>query len=127
MVKSMSMRILFADDSPFWRGDLRALLEHGLDCTVFEASNGSEALLKSSWIHPDVVILDWCMPVLDGLGAARALKRQSPELPVLMVTVDKNESLEAAARQAGVLAVFSKMECMELCDFVRQTLQPRAA
>ena len=82
------MRILLADDSPFWREQIRAILEEDPDWSVYEANNGSEAVRKSSWIHQDVVILDMCMPVLDGLGAARRLKDVTPELPVLVITVD---------------------------------------
>lgn len=67
------------------------------------------------------------MPVLDGLSAARELKRRMPELPVLIVTVDKTDFLEVAAREAGVLAVFSKMDCLDLRDFLMRRLQPRAA
>ena len=119
------MRILFADDSPFWREGLREILEQSLDCTVFEATDGSAAVQKSSWIHPDVVVLDLCMPVLDGLGAARQLKRETPGLPVVIITADKTEFLEAAACEAGALAAFSKTECTELCNFLRP-LQTRA-
>lgn len=50
-----------------------------------------------------------------------------PELPVLIVTVDKTDFLEVAAREAGVLAVFSKMDCLDLRDFLMRRLQPRAA
>jgi len=102
----MAKRILLADDSPFWREQLRTILEEGSDWTVFQATNGAEALQKSVWVHPDAVILDECMPVLDGLAAARELKRVTPQLAVFIVTVDKNASLELAARQAGV-PVFS--------------------
>ena len=97
----ISVRILIADDSPFWRGELRAILERDSSWIVFEASNGSEAVKKATSIHPDVVILDLWMPVLDGLGAARELKHSRPELLVVICTVDKSAFLEAAARQAA--------------------------
>jgi len=122
----MAVRVLIADDSPFWREQLKALLEHDTGWTVFEACDGLEAVKKTTWIYPDAVILDFYMPVLDGLGAARGLKRRRPELPVLIVTVDKTSGLEAGAHQAGVLAVFSKMHCMELCNFLRQRLETGA-
>lgn len=123
----MSLRILVADDSPFWREHLRTVLEQDSGWTVYEASNGCDAVRKSSWIHPDVVILDFCMPELDGLGAARELKRVTPKLPVLIVTVDKNSFLEMKATQAGVLAVFSKMDCFAVRAFLSRRLQTQAA
>ncbi|HLB91435.1 MAG TPA: response regulator transcription factor [Terriglobales bacterium] len=119
----MATRILVADDSPFWREEMRTFLERNSSWTVFEASDGSEAVRKSGWIHPDVVILDMCMPILDGLGAARELRRRSPDVPVLILTVDKTPFLDQAAHQAGVRAVFSKTECLEVRKFLEQTLQ----
>lgn len=121
------MRILLADDSSFWREQLRAILEEDPDWSVYEANNGSEAVRKSRWIRPDVVVLDLCMPVLDGLDAARILQHAMPEIPVLILTVDKTPFLEAAARQTGVLGVFSKMDCLEVRDFLRRRLQIQAA
>ena len=109
----MAKRILLADDSLFWREQLRTILEEGSDWTVFQATNGAEALQKSVWVHPDAVILDECMPVLDGLAAARELKRSTPHLAVFIVTADKNESLELAAHQARV-PVFSKADFLEV-------------
>lgn len=123
----MSIRILVADDSPFWREELKLVLEEDSDCTVFEARDGFEALQKSNWVHPDVAILDLSMPELDGLGAARELKRRKPELPIVLITVDKSAFLESLAREAGILAVFSKMECAHVKDLVTRIVPPKAA
>jgi len=114
------MRILVADDSPFWRDQLRAILEEGADLTVFQATNGAEALQKTTQMHPDAVILDACMPVLDGLAAARELRRKEPGLPVVIVTVDKTVTLELAALQVGV-PVFSKAEFLEARNLLLRT------
>jgi CheY-like chemotaxis protein len=123
----MPIRILVADDSPFWREALRTSLERGSDWTVFEAKDGSEAVQRSKSIHPDIAVLDYSMPELDGLNAARQMRRNEPELPIVMVTIDKSPFLEAEARRAGVLAVFSKMEYMRVRDFVNRTLEAKAA
>jgi DNA-binding NarL/FixJ family response regulator len=119
----MSTRILIADDSLFWREELKTILEEDSDWTVFEACNGFDALQKSNWIQPHLVVLDLSMPELDGLSAARELKRRTPEVPVLIITVDKSDFLEVLARQAGVIAVFSKMECAYLKNFVRHLFE----
>jgi CheY-like chemotaxis protein len=122
----MAGRILIADDSPFWREQLRLMLEEP-GWLVFEAGDGSEAVRKAGWVHPDVIILDMSMPVLDGLGAARQIKEDMPGVPILIVTVDKSALLEAVARQAGVLAVYSKIECIELRNFLRRKFHTAAA
>jgi DNA-binding response OmpR family regulator len=123
----MSLRILIADDSPFWREQLRTILEEESGWTVFQATNGAEAVEKSVWIRPDAIVLDACMPVLDGVSTAREFRRMSPQVPVLMFTVDKSTFLELKAREAGVLAVFAKMECLELREFLSRMFLARAA
>lgn len=123
----MLRRILIADDSPFWREQLRAILEEESGWTVFQATNGAEAVEKSVWIQPDAVILDACMPVLDGVSAARKFQHRSPQVPVLMVTVDKSPFLELKAREAGVLGVYAKMNCLEVREFLSRMFLARAA
>jgi DNA-binding NarL/FixJ family response regulator len=120
--ETMPIRILVVDDSPFWREELRALLEQDSRWDVFEADNGSEALRKASWIKPDVVILDLFMPELDGLSAARALTRQIPAPAMVILTVDKSPFLEVAARECGVRAVFSKVDYAGVRNFLKETL-----
>jgi len=122
----MTARILVADDSAFWREELKVILEEDSDYTVFEACDGFEALDKSNWVQPHLAILDLSMPQLGGLGVARELKRRAPDLPIVIITVDKSGFLKVLARQAGVVAVFSKMECPLLKKFVRGILRTGA-
>jgi CheY-like chemotaxis protein len=123
----MEIRILLADDSPFWREQLRMILEDGTGWTVYLATNGAEAVQKSIWIRPDAIILDEYMPVLDGLSAAREVNRMWPEVPVLIVTADKTAFLEMKAREVGALAVFSKMDFLQAHNLLMQTFLARAA
>ena len=118
----MAKRILIADDSPFWRERFRAVLERDPNYDVFEAGDGSEAVQKSMKFHPDLVVLDYAMPVLDGLGAARELRRTMPKLPVMLCTADKSACLEDVARESGVPTVFSKTDWTEMLTFIRQEL-----
>ena len=116
------MRILIADDSPFIREQLRGLLEER-GAEVYEARNGAEALHKSARIHPDLIVLDCQMPVMDGLQAARELHRTMPEVPLAMFALDSGPYLAEAARQNGVNALFSKTHFSPLLQWIGARLR----
>ena len=122
----MAKRILIADDSPFWRERFRAVLERDSGYDVFEARDGSEAVRNSKKYLPDLVVLDYAMPVLDGLGAARELRRTMPKVPVLLCTADKSACLEGVARESGVPTVFSKTDWADMVSFIGQKLSSGA-
>ena len=67
------------------------------------------------------------MPLVDGLSAAREFQHTSPQVPVLMVTVDKSPFLELKAREAGVLATYAKMEFLEARNFLLRMFLAKAA
>jgi DNA-binding NarL/FixJ family response regulator len=103
--------ILVADDSAVIRHSLRACIEQDPELKVCgEAENGQVAVKKVQDLKPDVVILDWQMPVMDGLDAARHISRIAPETPVVMLTLHDREDLLKKARAVGVRHVFSKVE-----------------
>jgi CheY-like chemotaxis protein len=102
-------RVLIADDHPVLRGIMRSRLENqGFE--VSEAANGAEAVHKAEEVKPDLVVLDLAMPVMNGLEAARILKRLSPEVPLVMFTNNAGLILEHEARSSGISAVFSKTD-----------------
>ncbi len=107
----MSHTILIADDSLFIREALWNVFEQEEDFSVCgEAENGREAVDKALELHPDLILLDLSMPVMNGLDATRALKRVMPEVPVIMFTAYSDSSTEKEARSAGVSALVSKFE-----------------
>ncbi|MGC1650189.1 MAG: response regulator, partial [Candidatus Sulfotelmatobacter sp.] len=70
----MSHRILIVDDSAIIRHSIRICIEHNTDWEVCgEAENGKVAIEKVRQLRPDVVTLDWQMPVMNGLEAAREI------------------------------------------------------
>jgi DNA-binding NarL/FixJ family response regulator len=75
-----------------------------------EAQDGQVAVKKVQELKPDVVILDWQMPVMDGLDAARQISRIAPKTPMVMLTLHNCELLLKEAQAAGVRHVFSKVE-----------------
>src|ERR1700685_1959641 len=92
--RQQETRILVVDDSELMRRSLRTLLEgrdHWKVCG--EASNGQEAFTKFSNEKFDVVVLDFQMPVMDGLEAARQMTGCSPGTPILMVTMRRSPQL----------------------------------
>ncbi|HEY4781688.1 MAG TPA: response regulator, partial [Chthoniobacterales bacterium] len=79
------IRILVVDDNPAVRRSLRGALEQQDDWRVCdEAGDGEEAVERFRKVRPDVIVLDFQMPEMYGLEAARIISRLSPETPILM-------------------------------------------
>src|SRR5580704_16157316 len=124
----MSYTILIADDSPFIREALCNFFRPEQDFDVCgEAENRKEAVEKAKELHPDLILLDLSMPVMNGLDATRILKRMMPEVPVIMFSGYSDSLTEKEARSAGVLALVSKSEHISvLLGKVRCALEPQA-
>jgi DNA-binding NarL/FixJ family response regulator len=95
------IRILIADDHHVVRRGLRALLESPQISVVAECSDGEQALEQAEKHQPDVVMLDISMPKLNGVEVTRILKRQHPEIRVLMLTIHENEEYVYQVVRAG--------------------------
>jgi DNA-binding NarL/FixJ family response regulator len=106
----MSHTILIADDSLFIREALCKFFEQDDFRVCGEAENGKEAIDKAQELHPDLILLDLSMPVMNGLEATRVLKRMMPEVPVIIYSAYPDSSTEKAARSVGVCALVSKSE-----------------
>lgn len=105
----MLPRILIADDSPQIRTIVRKCLEAMPGWKVCaEAVNGQEAIEKAKQVHPNFIVLDLSMPVMNGLQAAKILNDLMPAVPKIMFTSFITEQLEQQAYAAGVSKVVSK-------------------
>jgi DNA-binding NarL/FixJ family response regulator len=114
----VSVKVLIADDNAVIRRSLRSLIENHPRCWVCgEAENGEVAVEKVEELHPDVVILDLQMPVMNGLEAARRISFGFPDTLILMVTMYSGEQLLSEARSAGAQDVLSKT-----CEISKQLL-----
>lgn len=96
----MDKVLIVDDDQRLLKMLARTFLYEGFD--VCTASNGLEALTQVVDEHPDVVILDWMLPKLDGVGVLRALREEKNDVPILMLTArdavqDRVEGLEHGA------------------------------
>jgi two-component system, NarL family, response regulator NreC len=98
----MPPRILLADDHVIVRQGFRALLEReGLE-VVAEAANGHEAVRLAGELLPDVAVLDFAMPLLNGLDAAKEIRRRSPRTRTILLTVHSEDHYVLEAVRAGV-------------------------
>jgi DNA-binding NarL/FixJ family response regulator len=106
--------ILIVDDHPAIRKALRAAFEDQPGFTVCgEAEDGFDAIGKAKKLAPDMIVLDLRMPVMDGLEAARELRRLFPQMPLMMLTCYHSSAAEKQALASGVTAVFSKPDGMQ--------------
>lgn len=104
-------RILIVDDNAIMRQQIRRILEAQTEIEVCgEARDGSEALRKVKECHPDLVVLDFMMPGMNGLQTTREIKRTTPKLPVLLFTLHSSPEIEQEGERAGADAVLPKIE-----------------
>src|ERR1700732_3780115 len=97
-----NIRILIADDHDVVRAGVRLLIEKQPGWEVCgEAANGREAVALAEKFQPDVAVLDITMPELNGLEAARQIKRRMPEVEVVMLTAHDSEDLVHQVFEVG--------------------------
>lgn len=97
-----SIRVLIADDHLIVREGLRLILEtaDGVEL-VGEAANGAEALRLAQELHPNVVLMDLQMPVMDGLTAIERLRAEQPEIALVILTTYNEDDLMRRGLRAG--------------------------
>jgi DNA-binding NarL/FixJ family response regulator len=119
-------RVLLADDHRLFREAIAQLLQ--LECEVVGAVSDGRALLDAApALHPDIVVVDVSMPLLNGLDAARQLQRQMPEVKLIFVTVSEDPDLAAEAFRAGAAGYLLKNSAAaELLQAVRDVSEGRS-
>lgn len=120
------LRILIADDNESLRMALREVLSKQHGWTVCgEATNGRSAVSMAVELRPDVIILDFLMPLMNGLAAAAEIAKQAPELPIVLYTMHMSPQLEREAKRVGVKKVISKTDRFD--DFISNLLKVLSA
>ena len=103
------VRVLVADDHEVMRMGIRNLIQFQSGWSVCaEASNGQEAIEKSAQFHPDVIIMDITMPVMNGLDAAREISRSQPEIPVILFSMHISDDLYRHIKVDGIRGAVAK-------------------
>jgi DNA-binding NarL/FixJ family response regulator len=97
-----SLRILVVDDSEPWRRAVSSFLEQlpALQI-IFEASDGLQAIEKSRELQPDLILLDVALPELNGIEAARQIKKIIPSARILFLSENRCPDIVRAALRAG--------------------------
>ncbi|MDQ2831474.1 MAG: response regulator transcription factor [Chloroflexota bacterium] len=129
------MRILIADDHSVVRQGLRMFLALDADLEVVgEAADGAEALRLTRQLHPDVVLMDLLMPVMDGIAATAAIRSETHETEVLALTSVLEDGAVTGAVRAGAIGYLLKdTQADELCRAIKAAaagqvqLSPQAA
>jgi DNA-binding NarL/FixJ family response regulator len=117
-------RLVLVDDHHLLRRGFRSLLAGEPDLEVVgEASNGREAIELCNRLHPDFVLMDVRMPRMDGLAATREIKREHPNIVVLIMTMHENTDYLLEALDAGAAGyVLKDTPANRLISAVRRTL-----
>ena len=123
MVKS----VLIAEDHTATRQALCSLFTSQEDFEVCgDAENGLEAVEIAQVLHPDLIVLDLSMPIMDGIAAARALRQLMPAVPIIVFSEYSDVLSDREAESEGISALVSKAEPVSvLLDEARSALIPR--
>jgi DNA-binding NarL/FixJ family response regulator len=125
---TQKIRVLVADDHTLMREGIRALIEDQPDIVVVgEAEDGHAAVRLADKLRPDVVLMDIAMPLLNGLDATRRIKRDHPEIKVLVLTMyDHDEYVRQvlAANASGY--VLKRAAASDLVAAIRAVYQGEA-
>ena len=109
METTAKIRVLLVDDHPLARQTLMTILKmHPNIEVVGEAGDGDEAVLSAGVLKPAVVVMDINMRRMDGVTAARLIKKEYPEIAIVGLSADPKDYNVYAMQKAGVFEVFTK-------------------
>lgn len=121
----MRTRFLIVDDNDLVRQSLRTVLQANPEWEIAgEASNGQDALEIFKTSHPNLVILDFQMPGMNGIETARRILEIAPAMPIVLFTQHASAELEKHARAAGIRSVVSKTDTFPMVGIIEALLGP---
>jgi two-component system, NarL family, response regulator LiaR len=129
------IRIMLVDDHAVVRSGLSAFLSVNPDLElVGEAENGEQAVVRAGLLQPDVILMDLMMPVMDGVTATQAIKKQNQCIQIIALTSFQEDELVQSALKAGAVGYLMKnVSARELAAAIhaardgKMTLSPEAA
>ncbi|HEY4837440.1 MAG TPA: response regulator transcription factor [Candidatus Acidoferrales bacterium] len=119
----MSARFLIVDDSELVRQGLRAVLQANPGWEVCgEAADGVAGVEMLKSVQPNIVILDFQMPGINGLETARRMTAIAPTVPIVLFTQHASAELEQHAREVGIRSVVSKTDAFAMIGIIETLL-----
>ncbi len=119
----MRTRFLIVDDSELVRQGLKTVLQANPDWEIAgEAADGMSAVEMFKTLRPNVVIVDFQMPGMNGLETARRMQEIAPAVPVVMFTQHASPDLEKHARDVGIRSVVSKTDAFPMVGIIEALL-----
>jgi DNA-binding NarL/FixJ family response regulator len=120
----MPIQVLLADDHQIVRDGMKVFLEREGYKVNAEAQNGQEAVRLALKLHPEVVVLDITMPVLNGLDAAREILHQAPGTKAILLSMHDESKYVLEGLRVGVKGFVTKTHAGEdLLHAIRQALR----
>jgi DNA-binding NarL/FixJ family response regulator len=117
-------RILVADDSEVARRGLGQLLrQHDGWEVCGEAADGQDTVEKARQLGPDVVVLDFAMPMMNGIEAARQIHKEQPNTTIVLCSMYLDQQLASIAQEVGITSVLSKSNVSKVIEGVEAGLR----
>ena len=120
----MRTRFLIVDDSELVRRSLRMVLQANPDWEICgEAADGVSAVEMFKELRPNIVILDFQMPGINGIETARRMAEIAPAIPVVLFTQHASADLERHALEVGIRSVVSKTNAFPMVGMIESLLE----
>jgi DNA-binding NarL/FixJ family response regulator len=118
----MKIRVLIVDDHQKFRDGLKVLIDHEIDMEVVgEAEDGKKAIAITRELHPDIILMDMKMPVMDGAEATRQILSEMPDMKILAISMYYDAGFMEGMLRAGALQyVLKGCDSKSLTDTIRR-------
>jgi CheY-like chemotaxis protein len=111
------MKVLIAEDDLRIRKMIVAMVSD-LSDEIFECENGKEAQAIYAARRPDLVLMDICMPEMDGIAATRSIRSSFPEAKIVIVTTHESSAMRESAKSAGAIEYVLKENLSQLRNII---------